>query len=53
MITSSNGNHQNDQSLINHFVNQAVAQVLQFDFVGVLQVPAQSGRWHMWRLEAF
>ena len=36
MVAPANSNHDNDQALINHFVDQPVAHITQFDFVGIL-----------------
>ena len=36
MVSPTHRDHDHHQALVNHFVDQAVAHIMQFDFVGVV-----------------
>ena len=43
MVSPAHRDHDHHQAMVNHFVDQAVAHIMQFDFVGVVQFTTQLG----------
>ena len=43
MVSPAHRDHDHYQALVNHFVDQAVAHIMQFDFVGVVKFTTQLG----------
>lgn len=52
MVAPPHGDDYDDQTLINHFINQAIPHIAQLDFVRVFQVTMQLGGRYMRGLQS-